>query len=260
MAKILDRPEVTRLLFHPRRDYLISFSTVENRLIDIPVEPGITLGGRLYPAQRESPLLIIFHGNGEIAADYDDIASLYTQAGITLLVMDYRGYGRSTGHPLSSTLLTDAVTVYKSVDQVLKENKLSPAGLYVLGRSLGSAPAIEIARLAGGGLAGLIIESGFADTFALMARLGLRIKGVKEDRDGFGNLTKMGEVTIRTLVIHGEVDDLIPVKNGRQLYERCAAREKRLTIIPNAGHNDLLMVGLDQYMVAIRNLILSPVS
>jgi alpha-beta hydrolase superfamily lysophospholipase len=76
----------------------------------VEVEPGIVLGGRLYPAAPDSPAILFFHGNGEIAEDYDDIAPLYIQMGITLLVMDYRGYG--TSGLTASHLLSDAVAVF----------------------------------------------------------------------------------------------------------------------------------------------------
>ena len=80
----LDRPEVLRLLFHPRRQYGPAVHGPGVVPIHLEVEPGLALGGRLYPANPESPALLYFHGNGEIAADYDDVAALYTRQGITL--------------------------------------------------------------------------------------------------------------------------------------------------------------------------------
>ena len=136
----------------------------------VEVEPGVNVGGRLYPATDEAPAILYFHGNGEIAADYDGIAPLYTRLGITLLVMDYRGYGRSDGTPTAGNLLADAVATFDAVGHIFEKNDLTPARLYVMGRSLGSAAAIEVALHAGEQLAGLIVESGFSDTFALLAR------------------------------------------------------------------------------------------
>ena len=124
-----------------------------------------------------------------------------------------------------------------------------------MGRSLGSAAAIEVAHQAGDAISGLIIESGFADTFALIERLGLRTHAMHETKDGFNNAGKIAEVHARTLVIHGERDVLIPPQEGRALYAACAAKEKHLVLIPGAGHNDLLMVGLDRYHQAIQEFI-----
>ena len=251
---LLDQPEVLRILFYPRRDVL-AFPPPGVSLVAVEVEPGLTVGGRLYPAGPEAPAILYYHGNGEIAADYDGIAPLYTRMGITLLVMDYRGYGRSDGIPTAHDLLADAVAVFDAVGTVFEGNDLAPRQLYVMGRSLGSAAAVEVALHAGEQLAGLIVESGFADTFALLARLGLRIQDVDEARDGFGNPAKMERIATRTLVIHGQADVLIPASDGRELYRRCAAPDKQLVLIPGAGHNDLMMVGMSQYFGAIRTFV-----
>jgi pimeloyl-ACP methyl ester carboxylesterase len=248
---LLDRPEVLRAVFHPRREEGYGFHAPDVRPIAIEVEAGIYIGGRLYPAGPQAPLVLYFHGNGEIAADYDGIAPLYTGLGITLLVVDYRGYGTSSGRPTASHLLTDAVQVFERLGDVLEEQPLFPARLYVMGRSLGSAAAIEVAHHAGDRLAGLIVESGFADTFALLARLGLRVRGADEERDGFGNAAKMGRIAVPTLVIHGQHDVLIPAADGQALYRHSAAADKRLVLIPGAGHNDLLWVGKETYFAAI---------
>jgi len=186
---------------------------------------------------------------------YDGIAPLYTQMGITLLVMDYRGYGRSDGTPTAYNLLVDAVAVFDAIDTVFEENGLAPAQLYVMGRSLGSAAAIEVALHAGERLAGLIVESGFADTFALLARMSARVRGVDEERHGFASPAKMERIATRTLVIHGQADVLIPASDGQELYRRCATPDKRLVLISGAGHNNLMMVGMSQYFEAIRTFV-----
>ncbi len=257
MMNLIDQPQVSRVLFHPRREGMRLLRSMDVRPVAVQVEPDLNVGGRLYPAGSTAPAVLYYHGNGEIAADYDDLASLYTRMGITLLVMDYRGYGRSDGTPTARNLLDDAVTVFDAVGSIFEENDLAPARLYVMGRSLGSAAAAEVALHAGERLAGLIVESGFADTFALLARLGVRVQGVDVDeaRDGFGNADKMARISTRTLVIHGQDDVLIPASDGKELYDRCAAPDKRLLLIPGGGHNDLMMVGMVQYFEAIRSFV-----
>jgi pimeloyl-ACP methyl ester carboxylesterase len=254
---VLDRPESLWVLFHPRRDYGV-VPPAGVSLVSVEVEPGVAVGGRLHSAADNSPAILYFHGNGEIAADYDSIAPLYTRLGITLLVVDYRGYGRSGGAPTADALLADAVAVFDDVGRIFAENGLAPMQLYVMGRSLGSAAAIEVALHAGGQLAGLIVESGFADTFALLTRVGGRIQGLEhldEEQDGFGNPAKMSRITTRALVIHGQNDVLIPASDGHELYRCCAALDKRLVLIPGAGHNDLMMVGMAQYFEAMRAFV-----
>jgi pimeloyl-ACP methyl ester carboxylesterase len=254
-SSVLDRPEVLRVLFYPRREEESATIPPSARPVAFEVESGLTTGGRLYPAGTRAPAILFFHGNGEIAADYDDLAPLYTRLGITLLVADYRGYGTSGGTPTASHLLTDAVAIFGQVGRVLESYGLTPPRLHVMGRSLGSAAAIEVALRAGEQLAGLIVESGFADTFGLLARLGLRVVGADEDRDGFGNAVKISHVRTAALVIHGQSDVLIPTSDGQELYRRCAATDKKLVLIPGAGHNDLMLVGVAAYFAAIRAFV-----
>ncbi len=252
---VLDRPEVLRVLFHPRPEYSTSSLPPGVYPLAVDVEPGVAIGARLYPASPGSPAILFFHGNGEIAADYDEIAPLYTRLGITLLVAEYRGYGTSGGSPTCSNLLTDAVSVFDSLDRIFDDRGLAPSRVFAMGRSLGSAAAIEVAVQAGKQLAGLIIESGGWDTVGLLARLGVHVEGGVEAADGFGSREKMRLITIPTLIIHGEDDVLIPAADGRELYRSSAAEDKRLVLIPGAGHNDLMMTGMAHYFEAIRAFV-----
>jgi len=254
---ILERPEVSHVLFHPRRDDFVIVRP-GGHIVQADIETGVALGGRLYPAEPESPAILYFHGNGEIAADYDDISDLYVQIGITLLVMDFRGYGTSSGIPTSSSLVGDAVPLFNAVGHIFKQHGLAPSKLFVMGRSLGSVPAIEIASHAESPPAGLIVESGFSDTFGLLRRMGVSIEGADEERDGFGSSFKMEHVTIPTLILHGEHDVLIPSTDGQEFFIRCAAASKQIEIIPQAGHNDIMLIGMRQYFQAIAAFVHMP--
>lgn len=252
---ILDRPDVLQVLFHPRRDDHCDPIDPTTRRVAVEVEPGVSVRGRLYPAASDSPVILFFHGNGEIAADYDYCAELFTELGISLLVIDYRGYGASDGTPTASRLLQDAVTVFDALGTILASNHLNPQRVYVMGRSLGSAAAIEVALYAGDRIAGLMIESGFAETFGLLTRLGVEVQGVEEERDGVGNLLKIGRITTPTLIIHGEDDVLIPAKHAQDLYCCSAAPNKQLLLIANAGHNNIMILGQKQYFPAIQQFV-----
>ena len=121
-----------------------------------------------------------------------------------------------------------------------------------MGRSLGSACAIEIAIHYPDKAANLIIESGFAYTYELLNSLGVpQTLLPKEREEEVSVLPLMKEITVPTLIIHGENDFLIPVKNGYALHEHVASNKKELLIISGAGHNDLLIVGFQQYIEAV---------
>ena len=84
----LDSPEARQQLFYPRTSPKTDPPAgAEN--IDVEVEPGITIGCRLFTADKQSPTILYFHGNGEIVSDYDDIGPMYTQHNINLLVTEF---------------------------------------------------------------------------------------------------------------------------------------------------------------------------
>ncbi|MBF0135888.1 MAG: lysophospholipase [Magnetococcus sp. DMHC-1] len=254
-ATILDHPTVLRAMFHPRRSAFEPGGNPMARDLYLPVTPPIRLGGRVFIATPTAPLILYFHGNGEIATDYDGIAAAYTNMGITLLVVDFRGYGHSDGTPSGSALLTDALAVYQNLSTTLNACGLTPSRVYVMGRSLGSAAALEIAAHGQPPPAGLILESGFALTIPLLERLGCQFQGEVPEELGFGNLEKICQVTQPTLIIHGEEDWIIPVTDGHTLAEHSPARHKKLLIIPGAGHNDLMMVGIEAYFQTIGGFV-----
>ncbi|MFZ5571204.1 MAG: alpha/beta hydrolase [Thermodesulfobacteriota bacterium] len=111
----LDHSEILRFLFHPRKEEGRQTPPPNSVDIRIPVDEGIAVGGRLHPAQKQSPTILFFHGNGEIAADYDELAPLYTSMGVNFLPVDYRGYGRSGGLPTVTAMMRDSLAIVQYV-------------------------------------------------------------------------------------------------------------------------------------------------
>ena len=251
---IIDREDVLSVLFHPGRAARNVADTSQSKSVRIPVAESIALGGRIHLAEHQAPLVLFFHGNGEVATDYDDLAPIFLRLGLSLLVVDYRGYGDSDGLPTSSSLLDDAMTVYRLLPEIVAEHHISPERIFIMGRSLGSAAAIEIACRTSE-IAGLILDSGFAYTFPLIERLGGPPLNADEDSDGFGNLAKIARVTVPTLIIHGERDRIIPVGDARAVYDQSGASQKKLMTVPGAGHNDLLAVDPRGYFRAVEDFV-----
>ncbi len=249
----LDRPLILYRLFHPRPDRGPPPEGAAD--LEIPVAEGVCLGARFHPAAPGSPTLLFFHGNGEVAADYDDLGPVFAGAGWNFLAVDYRGYGRSTGRPTATALLADARAAFGWLRPWLAERGC-PGPVAVFGRSLGSAPALELAAALGWPeVAGLVVESGFAELLPLLRVLGLDPAelGLSEAQ-GFGNPEKIARYGGPTLVIHGERDHLIPVGHGRALFAASGSRDKRLLVIPGADHNSLFAHGLEAYLRAVADL------
>ena len=250
----MDSPEIGDILFHPRKNARTPLPD-DATDIDIEVESGITIGCRLFTADRNAPTILFFHGNGEIVSDYDEIGSIYAAHNMNLLVTDYRGYGWSDGTPLFSTQLADSHVLYKKLRQYLANNKYSPA-LFIMGRSLGSGYAIELASTYNDDIKGLIIESGFAETLPLAETLGADVSGSNiTEEDTFNNGAKINSVTKATFLLHGQLDTLIPLWQAEKLHAECGARSKELQIIPGADHNTLIAIGGKYYFQAIQQYV-----
>lgn len=251
--QILDHPLVLQMLFHPRKARPYDDPPPGIHDGTIPVDEGVGLGYRLYAHRPQSPVMLYFHGNGEVASDYDGLASAFLDCGVSLLVVDYRGYGWSTGKPLGSKLFPDAEKVVDALSDVVQMAGLAATKYVLMGRSLGSACAIHAAHTRPDQFAGLIIESGFAHGPALLSRLGAPV--LNHLPDPIGNERKMREISLPLLVIHGERDQLIPVENGQALYDASPSPRKRIVRVQGAGHNDLLLYAADRYFGAIREFV-----
>jgi fermentation-respiration switch protein FrsA (DUF1100 family) len=242
------------MLFHPRPEWPIPEGGREGKDILISVETDVVVGGRFHISGESNPNILFFHGNGEIVADYDDLGRLYVRSGMNFLPVDYRGYGRSTGTPTITNMMRDAHVIFDHVLRWLSENGYK-GPLIAMGRSLGSASALELIAHYGNQIDGLVIESGFAYASPLLQVLGIDMKvlGLREE-EGFSNLEKIRRFAKRTLIIHAEQDHIIPFSEGRALYEASPAREKKLLMIPGANHNDIFLRGMGQYMRAVKEL------
>ena len=194
---------------------------------EIEVAPGVAIAARFYAAGESHPTVLYFHGNGEVVSDHDGIAHFYHEVGLNLLVAEFRGYGKSGGRPAVAALVSDAIPAVEYATALLAEGGYDPR-MFVMGRSLGSQPALEVAARASAHVRGLIIESATA---------------------------KIRSIRLPALLIHGEADDLMPLEQAAGLYDLLEGTRRELVVIPGAGHNDILWIGRRQYFEAIRDFV-----
>jgi pimeloyl-ACP methyl ester carboxylesterase len=249
-----DHPSILAHLFYPRQEDRPSLRGDNIRELFIPVEQDIAIGGKLFFAGLQAPSILFFHGNGEIVADYDDIGPLFTSMGINFMPVDYRGYGRSGGSPSVSAMMKDCHAIYNYCVRWLADSGFT--GTFItMGRSLGSASALELASSYASRIDALIIDSGFAYALPL-----LRLVGADPDRlglveeEGFLNADKIRQFGGPTLIIHAEFDHIIPYSDGVALFEASPAEHKRMLTIPRANHNTIFMHGLNEYLGAVKEL------
>jgi fermentation-respiration switch protein FrsA (DUF1100 family) len=250
----LDRPEILMFLFHPRPEWGGSGAGTQGRDVLIPVEDDIVIGARLHMYKEKAPTILFFHGNGEIVADYDDMGPVYNRIGVNFFPVDYRGYGRSTGRPTITAMMRDCHITFDFATNWLRD-KGCQGPLILMGRSLGSASALELASHYRDRVDGLIVESGFAFSGPLLQLLGVDLMAIRfKEEAGLGNIDKIQRFDKPTLIIHAELDHIIPFSDGQALYDASPAPDKTLLKIADANHNDIFMRGLSDYMAAISAL------
>ena len=122
----------------------------------------------------------------------------------------------------------------------------------VMGRSLGSAPTIELCSKRFD-IQGCILESGYADPIPLVERRGLIIKNTTPEENAiFNNSQKISAIKCPTLVMHGEDDCLISPKEAKMNYDNAGAKVKRLEILEGVGHNDMMMAPGGSYFKVLK--------
>jgi alpha-beta hydrolase superfamily lysophospholipase len=251
----LDRPEILSTIFFPRRDESTAAPPLaKDFLIDVS-ENGTALSCRFHACDKDAPVILYFHGNGEIVSDYDTVASEYTAAGINIFFATYRGYGSSSGSPSVSALFHDNIRISGYMQEYLRENGYSGA-LFAMGRSLGSASVIDLVSRYPDDFKGLILDSAFADTLPLAKRLGYDISNHDiTEEDCFNNLAKIRKITNPTLIFHGARDQMIPVAEAEKLQAESGAKTKQFHIVPGADHNTIISIGGALYFETIKNFI-----
>ncbi len=253
----LDVPERSSLLFFPRRcEVTNGLEPIATRAAD-----GALLGGLWLERPGSDGVLLFFHGNGEVAADWSTTAVRYAAAlNASVWIADYRGYGLSTGEPSYGMMLADAEHLFEALSERETMRGLPFRRLFVLGRSIGSAAAIHLVWRFSDRVDALIVDSGFARITELVRRF-RRLRGLSdvapEAPVGFlDNIDKLRDITAPTLLLHGDSDAIIPLSEARENLAASPAEWKRLVEIPGAGHNDLLFRARegDLYFGALRRL------
>lgn len=256
LEKLFSSPQINQVIFYPRKSRKPNKNTINAKYLEFSMDDGHKIGAILYHQEKSLPTIVFFHGNGEIASDYHDFTQPFFNCGVNLLVCDFRGYGFSTGHPTYLKLLEDALPTFFAAQSWLDRENYNRK-LVVMGRSLGSSCASMIAGHNPIGLYGVIFESGFADTFRLMHELfRLNLPDLPQDfMDKYTNKTKIQNIKIPTLVIHGSNDFIVPYYQGEAIYSNLSDDIwKKMITIQGAGHNNIQLFQ-KEYFAAIQDFL-----
>ncbi|MGH2350211.1 MAG: alpha/beta hydrolase, partial [Chloroflexota bacterium] len=199
---------------------------------------------------RGERMLVWYHGNaGNVSHRLENASRFVDRFGLDIVLVDYRGYGRSEGTPSESGLYADGRAMY----QVAVDHGFRPEQIVLFGRSLGAAVAVDVAL--DHPARALVLEMPFLSVPA-MARAHYPFVPAFLIRSRFDSEAKIGRLAMPKLIIQAERDEIVPPGHARRLLD-VAAPPKRLYVLPGAFHNDVYRTTSADYFDTWRRFLAS---
>jgi len=209
--------------------------------VELRTEDNVLLHGWYVPASNSRNTLLFFHGNaGNISHRLESI-KIFHNLGLSVLIIDYRGYGKSGGRPTEAGTYRDARAAW---DYLVSKRQVNEKNIVLFGRSLGGAVAAQLATLVNPG--GLILESTFTSAEALAKTVYWYLPVKLLARIHYPNEKFLSRVSCPVLIIHSTQDEIVPYAQGRQLFD--LAPEPKSFVALRGGHNDGFYVSRDDYI------------
>jgi len=242
-------------IFFPTRDLVMTPQSVGLAYDEVffTAADGTGLHGWFVPGRAGAPVILFFHGNaGNISHRVDNLRLFHRHLGVAVFIIDYRGYGNSSGNISEEGTYADA----RGALDWLHHQGWNNERIIYFGRSLGAAVATQLAVESQP--AGLVLESPFTSVAAMGRRhnpiLYFLLGGLLQSN--YDTLSKIDQVNTPLLLFHGTADTIVPVAMGKQVFDR-ANEPKTLHLIQGAGHNDTLSHGQNEYWQTWRTFIAS---
>ncbi|MEW6008664.1 MAG: alpha/beta hydrolase [Candidatus Omnitrophota bacterium] len=198
-------------------------------------------------AKDSQKILLFLHGNGGNISHRLEKISLFNSLGITIFIIDYRGYGLSTGRPTEKGIYLDAQAAY---EYLLRQKSKRPEDIIVYGESLGAQAAVDLASK--NKLAALILEEAFtsakdmsAAIYPFLPTIFLSIK--------FDSVSKIKKISCPKLIIHSRNDEIVPFRLGKKLYDVALEPKEFLELL--GGHNTCVFDSHDLFVAGIKKFL-----
>ena len=240
----------SRFIYFPHRKMSVTPADIGLKYeeVSLKTEDGLNLSAWFVPAQEGKGVLLFCHGNaGNISHRLESLL-LFHRLGLSTLIFDYRGYGRSQGKPTEEGTYLDAEAARR---YLVEEKGISSDEIILFGRSVGGAVAAWLARKHPP--KALIVESAFVSVPVFAAEL-YRFLPVKLIcRFNYDALGYLREVNRPLLIIRSRDDEIVPFPHARRLFE--AANEPKEFLEIRGGHNDGFVVSGERYREGLQSFL-----
>jgi uncharacterized protein len=249
-----------RFIFFPSKviEKTPEFFNLRYQEVWLPVSVGAGKVERIHgwwlkAKQPSAKVLLYLHGNGMNIGANIAHANRFYQTGFSVLLIDYRGYGRSDGvFPNEKSVYQDATAAW---NYLVQQQKIPPSQIFLYGHSLGGAIAVDLA-VRHPDTAGLIVESSFTsiqDTVSY--RKGFEIFPVDLIlTQRFESIKKLPQLKMPVLFLHGTADSTVPSFMSQKLYD-AAPEPKRLVLVPGAEHNNVAEILGLEYIQWVKSFV-----
>ena len=241
--------------FHPEPGNFFDPSEFDESIQEVffQTEDGLNLQAFFVPSPNRNRVILYLHGNaGNASMRLPEVHRL-ANLGVNVLLLSYRGYGKSEGIPSEEGVYLDGQAALQYLQSHLG---FSLDHTVILGRSLGSAVAIDLAQH--NQVAGVILVTPFSSGRDLAGVMGLSwlawVTG-----EPFPSVEKIQHIRSPALFIHGSEDHIVPPALARKLFDRCPF-PKNWKLIQGADHNNLVQVGGQEYWDVIHQFLDATIS
>lgn len=229
---------------------------LEHEDVRLTTEDDVELSAWWIPAHPERGTLLFLHGNaGNISHRLESI-EIFHRLGLSVLIVDYRGYGQSAGEPSEQGTYLDARAAWR---HLVEQRRVAPERIVVFGRSLGAAVAAHLARTVAPAPAALILESAFTNAPEMAQRAYPFLPARLLTRFDYATRDYVRAVNSPVLVLHGRDDEIVPFDQGEAVY-RAAPKPKRFVTL-RGGHNtgflesgEVYTEGLERFLTKMAGL------
>ncbi len=236
------------LIFHPSQltqEYEFEFQNAFEEVY-LDIEDNQYLHGIHFPAENPKGAILYYHGNAGDVQRWGEITSFFVEKGYSVIVMDYRQYGKSGGKLSETALYEDSLKWY-----AFAKGKYPTTPLHIYGRSLGTTFATYVASKYPAEQ--LILETPFysIENEAKSRFPILPLKYLLKYK--FPTYSFINEVKMPISFIHGTADDVVNIDHGKRLFEHAKQKARNFILVPDGGHNNLIQ--FPEYLDGINMLL-----